>query len=154
MTTIAYKDGVIAADTSSWCGDVYDGTCKKLFHHEDHVTGLCGGFADGDAYLEWINAGCPEPRPTYVENPPEVALLRVYYDQRTIHIFEKGAHLPVVVDNEIGCAAIGHGREIALGAMYAGASAKEAVEIAAKLDAFTRGPVVSVPIIRSANDEA
>lgn len=154
MTTIAYKDGMIAADTGSWCGEIYDGTCQKLFQHKDHVTGVCGGAADGDAYLEWINAGCPDPRPTYVENLPEVALLRVYYDHRTIHIYEKGARLPVIVQNDIGCAAIGHGREIALGAMHAGASAKEAVEIAAKLDAFTRGPVVSVSLNRSANDEA
>lgn len=44
--------------------------------------------------------------------------------------------------------AIGSGRRLAIGAMAAGASAKEAVEIACRFDTHSRGPVNAARVLK------
>ena len=58
-------------------------------------------------------------------------------------IFDVDFELSVTRD-ESGIYAIGSGNELALGALHAGAEPLEALEIAAKLSAYTSGPFHSI----------
>lgn len=157
MTTIAIKDGVIAADTNACSnGDsLTDARAQKLFPTKDHVSAVCGDLCASIEFMAWMDRGFDDPPPVYGSGTPDFHLVRIYFDRPgEVHQYTNGGRSHFCLEYDEGIAAFGSGREIALGAMHAGASAKKAVEIAAKLDAYTRGPVVSVPLIRRANDEA
>lgn len=75
MTAIAWKDGVLAADSRELLSDgtIQSEHCTKLFSHKHYVLGVCG---DSDA-CAWFNAWlCNDFKyPFTVGNPDACALL-------------------------------------------------------------------------------
>lgn len=152
MTTIAFKDGVLAADrrsTVSTVGSsdeletvVYDNSTRKIDRVQcsDGIVRLVAvsGVA---SYLNrvgrWVTDGMQG-------QPPRTG-------ESTAVIFSPNGRLHFVTEDgidefDIADFAFGSGAAFALGAMSAGASAVEAVKIAAKYDAGTGSQVNFVSI--------
>ena len=136
MTTIAYRDGVLAADSASCAGGTWSGSTRKIGRAPDgSIAALSGTVVDCHAVLRWVEHGMDE-RKRPVEQ--DVAGLLITADG-TVYLVEGNAP-PAPITAPFYAA--GSGRQIALGAMAAGASAQRAVEIACEWDTGSRGPVV------------
>lgn len=135
MTTVAYRDGVLATDSASTAGGIYSGSVRKMARSPDgSLVGVSGGTVACAELLRWVEGGM-QGRPDVSGDVYGVLI----GTDRTVHIIEDGGR-PVAI--EASFFACGSGREIALGAMAMGASAQRAVEIACMWDRCTVGPVV------------
>lgn len=135
MTTIAYKDGVIAYDSQISRGDVivYDDYDKCLIR--DGVRFFCAGATADFAMLIDAYFGV---KPS---GPVDVSAM----------VLDGDSLMLVAVDNETGIwktkirrdrpYAIGSGMSYAFAAMDMGADAERAVEVAVKRDTGTGGTI-------------
>ena len=154
MTTIAYKDGVMAGDTAVSSDTMYVGKREKVFlvrvpsrgtamgegPPRDRMVlfGFCGVLTQGVQMHEWLRNGMdPEDKPALDD---DVHALLVEEDGTVSYVRDDCVELAI----EAPFHAIGSGREIAIGAMAAGKTPEEAVAIAAKADLFTREPITTV----------
>ena len=136
MTTIAYRDGVLAADSlvcvSGW---KQPHRAAKLHRMQDGtVCGMTGDLAPASSFIRWLDTG-------EGDKPPMT-------DARVIHM-QHGGRLRVYEDGgyfDLDCefTAFGSGSPAAQAAMHMGADAARAVEIAALLDDSTGGEIVSM----------
>lgn len=138
MTTIAYRDGVIVADSrASRGGWLNVGAVPKLFRVPDGVCAVCGSLTGAAKLVDWMRAPGGE-RPTVTG---DVTVIHVAASGRiTIHE-DGGEH-----EQPGPFMAWGSGGPVALGALYAGADALTAVRIAAKVDPYTGGPIKSMRV--------
>lgn len=138
MTTIAYRDGVLAADTGMIAGDSRIGHIIKIVRGP---TGNLGGAAGTAGYCEafkkWVLGG-------EVEEPPVPKSTERYLDRGVV--FHSDGRIDVHED--VGrfqvtspYYAFGSGRAEALGAMFAGADAATAVCAAIQHEGGTYGDV-------------
>lgn len=145
MTTIAYRDGVMAADTALTVDGVYQGEIVKTVLLNAHVIGVAGLAAHQVAFCQFLDGQELTLEKDQFFNAivvsPEGNL--AVYDQHLI---------PVQLN--VPFHAIGSGREIAIGAMAAGATAEEAVRIACCYDAYSAEPVTIELIGAIASEEA
>ena len=143
MTVIAYRDGVMAADTSGWIGRFAHRWSEKLFRAPDGTLyGICGEASEGQAYLAWLRDcnGRPEPMPRDVGGSGSFGVIRV---GRCGVIW--------LLDNHGGWErfdapyyAYGGGQGPAWGALYAGASAEVAVHAAIEHSDAAKGDVRTI----------
>lgn len=132
MTTIAYRDGVLAADSQATCD--YHGRVRKIHRlPSGMLVGGCGDAAECHSVVEWLMGGQEGKAP----KAPDAYLIIVDKDGGVF--FSSGSPFQPF-PSELDFAAIGSGSAVAMGAMEAGASALEAVKIAAKHDGYTSGP--------------
>lgn len=143
MTTIAYRDGVMAADSRAYAGfNTVLGTKMKIRRCANGTLIGCSTNQVGlsEALLTWVEAGadvdatprCPEPK---------FALLVVQPDGKAFYAHDSfNLTGPISAD----FFAIGSGEGLAQGAMHHGASAEEAVLIACKCDVWSGPPVVTL----------
>jgi ATP-dependent protease HslVU (ClpYQ) peptidase subunit len=136
MTVIAYRDGVMAADSlvTSDNGRTREGTfmkIRKLQRFNDwHVVGAAGSLSDCIKFYRWFE-GSPEE----LEG---VEAVSVNCRTGVMWGWDDGLEpLPI----KAPFMAAGSGAPLALAAMYAGASAEEAVRAAMKVDNTLGGPV-------------
>ena len=140
MTTIAVRDGVMAADT---LGNVGGRICKskKLFRLADGgVVGFSGVWTDGKLFVDWYNSGA---------NRDEAPNWRIQGDEKVD--FDALVLLPTgfyqwsydLIADEMFDEfwAIGSGAAAAMAAMACGKTAEEAVYIAQEVDMYTGGDV-------------
>lgn len=138
MTTIAYRDGVLAADTALSRGDSLHGRVVKVGKSPSGLLGgACGDATFTHAFVGWLEAEQGE-RPKPQDRDGGTAVL-IHQDGR-IECIEHGGSFVV----EAAYWAIGSGRPEALGAMFAGAGAEVAVRAAMAHDAHTGGDVTVV----------
>jgi len=150
MTTIAYKDGLMASDSCWTLNNSQVTSLNKITRLKS--GGLLGQAGDNDsreivALLDTIK---------HEKNVPfKKALLDLRVDYTGLWVLPSGKIYIVTArsdpnnhDEEVGftpisrrIAAVGSGNEFALGAMRAGATAREAVFHAAEFDIYTRAPV-------------
>jgi hypothetical protein len=139
MTTIAWKNGQLAADKRL---DQWMTTCK-IFKLPDgsHIAGA-GMFDDVIEVAAWFSAGCPpETKPQYAEDNTDLLLMSP--DGACYWLTDPFLRKQKVAEEYY---AIGSGAKYALGAMAAGKSAKEAVLIASRYDPDTGN---GVDVVRS-----
>lgn len=135
MTCIAYKDGVIAADSMA----VMDEFVKhldeiKVARRKGHLFGIAGDSMPlFDAAIKWYFTKERKPFKGY-----EFELL-VITPQRSIHQYD---HKGRRDDIQGAFYAVGSGREFALGAMECGATAEQAVQAAIKWCPTVGGKVI------------
>lgn len=134
MTTIAY-DGISIASDSQVGGAYLDGGNKKVIRAGKSYFGVAGALEDQVAFFAWHRGG----------EKPKVS------DDNFEGIEVRGKSVYWWGSNLVACkirapAAIGSGTQFAMGAMLAGATAKEAVKIAAKLDSGTGRSIRSISI--------
>lgn len=134
MTTIAYKDGIIAYDSRSTCGYTITNDSHEKCHIVDGARFFyCGGLGDRAALIESYKAG------EYKGDRSGSALVvddKLYYIgmNKEDGFWKQELEL----DNP---RAIGSGEDHAFTAMDMGATAKEAVKWAMKRDTGTGGRI-------------
>lgn len=133
MTTIAYRDGVLASDSDAGRGDYRcAGGSTKIFRTREGACGVTGSIARGMLLVRWLTAEKPEGECPIASD--EFTVIHVKRDG-TVDLHEDGGvHQPT-----FKFMAWGSGMPAALGALYAGATAAEAVQIAMKVDPHTGG---------------
>ncbi len=140
MTTIAVRDGVMAADTQ---GQETNKLCraKKLFRLSNGgIVGFSGVWTDGKLFVDWYDAGAN------IDEPPKWRIQDgEIVDFNALVLKPSGTYLWSynLVEDEMLDAfwAIGSGSAAALAAMYLGCGAESAVNIAMKVDPLTGGCV-------------
>lgn len=140
MTTIAYRDRTLAADTGmSRSGNIFGGTVVKIVRVPDgRLAGAVGSAGFGGAFLTWAQNGADRAiAPSAKEDQST-------YD--TGFIVERDGSLSVLEPSGwFSCSppfyAFGSGKEIAMGAMAMGADAQRAVAVACVIDAGSREPI-------------
>ena len=136
MTTIAYKDGVIAYDSRVTRGSLIDhDDYEKLIHRQGHCFLITGSGCDFSTLIDEFFGAKSGRKPL-----DAVALVVTNGGLCQVgHDAESGFWMDDVwMDRPF---AIGSGRDFALAAMDMGASGKEAVEAAAKRDIYTGGTI-------------
>lgn len=128
MTTIAWKDGVLAADRKmTYNGAGYKGT--KLFRTKTHALAFSGDAGYGIKFVEWFRGDRTDPCP--MDEHADVNVLVMDLETgRCAQWEEPGVPIPI----EDKFCAIGSGHDLAIGAMSFGATAIEAVECASEWD--------------------
>ena len=125
MTVVVWTPKGMAADSMMTRGDtIY--FVKKLFRVGGKVVGLAGGSDYCTAWLAWYTAGAdPEKYPTTQKE--EDCAVTMVGDKDSCVLYDRTPY-PVEVFQPY--AAIGSGREVALGALSQGASAVAAAHSA------------------------
>lgn len=145
MTTIVYRDGIMAADSRAYGGRqsrFLTGVKKKVHRCPDGT--LVGGSSSlpgaVDTVLEWFwNGGKIESFPGPV---PESFSLLVVKPDGSAYFYDDSLHIsgPIKADFYT----IGSGMDVALGALSMGATASQAVDIACIHDPYSAGPIFTV----------
>lgn len=139
MTTIAYRDGVIAADTGLTLGSsrTICTVTKIARNSKGDLVGVCGGATFGGQFLTWfVNGEELSKRPSFEKDEDRTIVIR---RNGEIEIHEVGGFYPIP---KAPYFAIGAGRHEALGAMFVGADAETAVRAAMAHDPSTFGEVM------------
>lgn len=137
MTTIAFRDGIMAADSRAYSGrNLYVGMKRKIHR----VNGMLVGISSS-------TVGVPEKVRRLIEDngiegsfedPLDCSAIVVTRDGRVFY-FDKSDTFSGPVQSEF--LAIGSGEDYAMGAMAHGASAEDAVRIAIQYDPWSAGEI-------------
>ena len=144
MTTIAYRNGVMAADSRAYSGGKLPiGSKVKIEKLEDGtllgVSSITPG--GGEAVRQWYKEGCNKDNPFIV--PEKFSLLVV---KPNGEVWFASDNLLLTGPLQAEYFAVGSGEDFALGAMAAGAGPEAAVEIACQLDVWSDGPVIALTL--------
>jgi 20S proteasome alpha/beta subunit len=140
MTTIAYRDGIMACDSAISMGNHLWSFTQKIVQGRNFAAGAAGDLVEAVQFLEWAKSGFIKTK------KPEEDLEEfegiVAYPDRILFYNSKLSPIELVTD----FVAIGSGTAFAMGAMAHGASAEEAVAIACQYDNETSGPIHKIKI--------
>lgn len=140
MTTIAYRDGVMAADTLLTSGHSNrDGFATKAFLIGSLLVAWAGSCPRGQAFVDWIRSGAPEGREPSLGDEKGAAILIVMPDDQFITVTHGGWERW-----RAPYAALGMGSDYALGAMAFGADAESAVRAALRHECMSGGDVTVI----------
>ena len=135
MTTICYKDGIIAYDSRMVCGativdDDYDKHQESKGVHFFLTGATCSHKNLIDAY-----------QGEELESKESATALVLDKRELYLAIFNKGQNISICPENRARTMTIGSGEDHAITAMDMGATAKEAVKWAMKRDTGTGGRI-------------
>ena len=140
MTTVAYRDGIMASDSSCWEGSTNAHSVRKVWKIRGCLVGCSGAMQDIHAFVRWVKDGGDE------EDYPRMRQLSaiVAAPDGKVWSYEHGSFHSTPV---IGAyCATGSGSSVALGAMHHGATAVEAVRAARDHNESTKGRIVTVKL--------
>lgn len=140
MTTIAYRDGVLAADTQVNNDGVRVGTVQKVHRRADgHMAAGSGDFSYTQRFIAWFLAGeqGDPPLPCRDGDQRDEGQGFIFRPSGEIVCFEGSGPNTLTAPYW----AQGSGRDFALGAMAHGAAAEEAVRAAMRHDVWTGGEI-------------
>lgn len=155
MTTVAYKNGVLAADGRMSLGDmIIKEDTVKVFWVNNHLVGVCGRARAISTFVTWlqkmtdyhivnqeVGALVDLVPPTLEDDDGWTAL--VVTPNKQVLMYEGNTPIEMGIDVPMS---IGSGSVFALAAMDAGADAEEAVKVAMKRDVFSGGTVTVVQL--------
>lgn len=143
MTTIAYRDGVLASDSQATTTKVQLlGECKKIFRLKNgDCIGLAGATAAFNICLRELNKAAKENEGKLPTLPRQATVLLATKEKK-LWLWERGWE----DYSSEEYFAIGSGWVIALSAMDAGATAREAIEIACRRDIYTSGRIQTLRV--------
>lgn len=137
MTTICYKDGMLAADRLVTMNGIVCGTSDKIMRSPfGHLFGAAGDVDSVETFKAWVNGGCVDDPPS-IDKADSVAAILIFPDGRVRTWYGS----PVLVNIDAKFHALGSGCEIAIGAMAMGADARQALEIASQYDTRSGGGI-------------
>jgi ATP-dependent protease HslVU (ClpYQ) peptidase subunit len=134
MTTIAYRDGVLASDGRTSSGNVVlsDNEKKIMRLSDGALFALAGDVAYTGPMLEALEDDAELPK-------ADGAFTAVIVETNgALRIYEGAGGFMAIVEP---FAAFGSGAAVAYGAMEMGASAEEAVRIATRRDTYSGGAI-------------
>jgi ATP-dependent protease HslVU (ClpYQ) peptidase subunit len=157
MTTIALKDGVMACDSK--CTDEFGAfmtRTQKIYRLPNGALLGTAGDADARELMDVLGKATPKRLPTRGElSETHCGFSGILAFQNGqvfgVHVYmlDKGSDAEwaaQIVEIEERMTAVGSGQQFAIGAMAAGRSASEAVEIACRFDSYSQGPVKEVAV--------
>lgn len=147
MTTVAYKNGVMAADTMMSRGNEFAMGAVKIFKTGRFLVGVSGAYANMEAFRNFLTEHEDEVRDAgdlcrYWDDAPDYGGFCALLVDAQGRIWTAVDAPPVLVPASFD--AIGSGGPYAMGAMQVGASAQDAVRAARKLDVHTGGNITIV----------
>lgn len=130
MTTVAYKDGVMAADKQM---GGYSGIITKVYRIGDSLVGLSGSdYAACLKVVDWLaDGGDPDEKPDLGDSDIHILLVD---SEGTIFLYNNNLY-PMPMEQEFF--AVGSGMDYAIGAMAMGGSAADGVRVASRFDPGT-----------------
>lgn len=134
MTTVAFKDGVMACD-SQMSGNFISLTKRKVIKGNKSIVGFCGDAISGYSGALYL-CGDEQDRP--ITTRDDDVLFMIWDGSRLFLADNEFRSIPV--DDKFH--AIGSGGAIAMAAMELGCSAPEAVKMAIKYDEYSGGRVL------------
>jgi hypothetical protein len=136
MTTIIYRDGVMAGDTALFDRGTYCGEVQKIYRSSDGaLLGVCGCLGTVAELRDWFLGGAVGDPPEMKDQESEGLLVRADGVAEWIGPGRKR----IAMTGEYFAA--GSGFCVAMGALAAGSSAERAAEIACDLDSRSRRPI-------------
>jgi ATP-dependent HslUV protease subunit HslV len=136
VTCIAYRAGIIAAESRLGCGTSILGEMQKIARSKDGaVAGAAGEAAYIEAFLAWVRLGHTGERPLPGKDSGSNGIL--VHPDGALEIIDSGG--PFFASAPYW--ALGSGRPEALGAMFAGADAETAVRAACEHDPYCGGTI-------------
>lgn len=140
MTTIAYRDGVLAADTRATDDEYHPGIyrCEKLFRKDGAIIATAGDDAPGMIFVDWYGSNKKPPERLIAGDADFCCLV---LSPAGLFWYNKWCRANKVMD---AFYAIGSGAAYAIGAMKFGATAEEAVKCAMEFDCYTGGDVTTM----------
>lgn len=136
MTAIAYRDGIIAADTNACTDDIVVGQLHKIAKRGDAIAGATGTSIAVDSFLRSFMARTDKDFRLEDKDAEDFQGIIVEQNGTIWNVEASGKH-PITAP----FFALGAARGILIGAMAAGASAEEAVRIAIQYDCLCGGEV-------------
>lgn len=147
MTTIAYRNGVLAADSRTTLETEGGGArmflCEKLFPKilpsgDKVIIATAGESSPGMVFVDWFGSGKEAPD-NFIIGEADFTCLVLQKDG--LWEYDAWCRGIKILDEFY---AIGSGAKAALGALHMGASAVKAVEMACRIDHYSGPPVVSM----------
>lgn len=132
MTTIAVSvvEGIMCSD-SLWHDGVKTGSMRKVIRTPEGLIGFAGTYSE---WVRWYEAYQVDPNPSITTEDLDIVMLTA-----------SGIFTWNPTDKWFPIAekfyAIGSGSDFAIGAMEAGATAAQAIQIACRRGANSRGPI-------------
>lgn len=143
MTTIAHDGVILAIDQGMWVAGSHVQVNKmfeirlhdEVIHHlrltdttstDDYIIALCGDWAEINAWVRWFLNGGKPPEVKDTNDAIGLLMLTTYGAEKTYMVFGN-ATVTNIVSFPV---ALGSGCDVALGAMWVGACAWRAVEVA------------------------
>jgi ATP-dependent protease HslVU (ClpYQ) peptidase subunit len=144
MTTLAYKDGILAFDGKITAGNMVTTlNSRKGIATDKYLAAAAGLSSFCGAFLEWVKTDFDPVKVPKTPNGKLCDIVGLVIDRKGTLTEYCDDLLPLKV-GRVPFYARGSGREVATGAMAAGASAEEAVRIASKFDIYTGGRIRTV----------
>jgi hypothetical protein len=143
MTVIVYRDGVMAADTADWIGNIaYTFDVEKVIRLSDgSLLGAAGDAGDIQAFHRWASEGFLPVEPK--DKAQDAFSAMIVRPDGTIWSYDKTWRPERVFGDWYGC---GAHVEFINGLMVAGIDAIGAVELAIKHCAFAAGRVYALKL--------
>lgn len=140
MTTIAFRDGVLAADRLITSSDTVHAYKTKIHKINGALVGSVGNLALCDAFVRWVADGCPEDMPELcIKDADDDAYNASGFIIRPTGVTTYSA--AGWAEYELSRLAWGSGADFARGALSMGASAEQAVRAAIEWDGGTGGDI-------------
>jgi 20S proteasome alpha/beta subunit len=137
VTTVTYDSHskIMASDSSCFVGSTHILSMRKVWRVGGGLVGCAGDVADILKFVRWIKDGADE------DDYPEMGSLEaIVVDPHGVARAYENGHSAGMLIRDPYCA-IGSGRDVALGAMFAGAGAKTAVQAAIRHTGQSKAPV-------------
>lgn len=138
MTTVAFRDGVLAADSQATDDTVKFGIRKVVRLRKGDVAGGCGPLPALALALQWLAAG-------RVNDPPPIDDNEILFTDGGELYIASGGWPGILVK---GFVAVGSGAQGAMVAMHLGLTAEDAVAAVSHVDPGTGGPIDVLPVER------
>jgi hypothetical protein len=152
MTTVAFRDGIMVADTRGTHSDAGIMKCTKLFRKtfkatarakpREHILGICGDVYAAMVFVNWYGSGKPRLEMFDNMHESEEFGIMIWTGRKLFEV--NRLCTPVEVEDRFH--AIGSGAAYAIGAMASGKSALDAVRIACRYDGWSGLPAVSMSL--------
>lgn len=136
MTTIAYRNGVLAGDRQTNNGGIVTGTTRKVWKEQGLLFGVAGSISALQNVMKWSKGKR--------KSLPFMSTLLSY---SCIVVSKRGSIFVFSSEDKEGCIlttdifALGSGGDLALGAMMHGASPKRSIELAGTRCVYTGGGI-------------
>lgn len=145
MSTIAYRNGEMVADTRAWAGSRMPIGRKKKIHRlkDGSLLGISSSDVGApESFIRWANE-VDEPEVSETENAYDIQALLVKPDGR-VYFWNEGNGFSGPLEGEFF--ALGSGELAALGAMFMGADARKAVAVACEVDYCSALPLFALKL--------
>lgn len=152
MTTLVYRNGIIAADSQmtqimSEISDDKKGEMQKLFMCDDAIIGICGEVFSAQAFVDLYKKSVRNKKLSVTDN--WAAMMEDEFEaivvKENVVLIYNYLLTPIDITTK-SFFAMGSGSDVAYGALYMGATAIEAVKAASERNAATGFQVVSYSI--------